>query len=223
LIALIKSVLQVGDKIEVVTNYGHASKEKSSYSLVQDIPDNSSLLITLPMAAGHSVMLEPGQIVRINFFRSDGEFYFSARVVERIKLESFLLVRIVQVSPLERLQRRNFFRFKTILPVLFRFVENNEPKSIYYKGHAKDISGGGIRLYTEKFIPISSHIECKIKMDNAQEIVLNGKVLRVRKVQDAEKQYDIGICFVDIPEKIRDRIISFIFEEQRQLRQKGEI
>lgn len=220
---MIKSMLKVGDKIEVVTHYGHAAREKSSYSLVQDIPDNRSLLITLPMAAGHPVILEPGQMVRINFFRSDGEFYFSARVIERIKLESMILVRLVQVSSLERLQRRNFYRFKTILPVLFRFVVNNEPRGHYCKGYATDISGGGIRLYTEKYIPINSQVECKIKTDEIQEIVLNGKVLRVRKVQDAEKQYDIGICFVDIPEKIRDRIIGFIFEEQRMLRQKGEI
>lgn len=220
---MIKGALHIGDKIEVVTNYGHSSREKSSYSLVQDIPDNRSLLITLPMAAGHPVILEPEQVVRINFFRSDGEFYFSARVVERIKLESMLLVRIVQISALERLQRRNFFRFRTILPVLFRFVQNDEPHDRYYKGHATDISGGGIRLYTEKFIAINSQIECRIKIHGTQEIVLNGKVIRVKKVQDAEKQYDIGICFVDIPEKIRDKIISFIFEEQRSLRQKGEM
>jgi len=220
---MIKGALHVGDKIEVVTNFGHASKEKSSYSLIQDIPDNRSLLITLPMLAGHPVVLEPEQIVRIIFFRSDGEFYFSARVVERIKLESILLIRIIQVSSLERLQRRNFYRFRTILPVKFRFVDNNEPNTRYYKGHASDISGGGIRLYTEKYIAINTQIECRIAMDEVQEIALSGKVTRVRKVQDAEKQYDIGICFVDIPEKIRDRIISFIFEEQRLLRQKGEI
>jgi len=223
LIIMVKGVLQIGDKIEVVTHCGHVSKEKSSYSLVQDIPDNRSLLITLPMAAGHPVILEPNQMVKINFFRNDGEFYFSARVVERIKLESILLVRIVQISSLERLQRRTFYRFRTILPVLFTFEESAMPKGQYFKGYAKDISGGGIRLYTEKFIPTNSQIECRIKMDDGREIVLSGKVLRVRKVQDAEKQYDVGICFVDIPEKIRDRIISFIFEEQRQLRQKGEV
>jgi len=220
---MIKGILQVGDKIEVITNYGQPSREKSSYSLVQDIPDNRSLLITVPMSAGHPVILEPEQVVRINFFRSDGEFYFSARVIERIKLESILLVRIVQVSSLERLQRRDYYRFKTIIPVLFKLAENIDTKGAYIKGFAKDISGGGICLYTEKFIKVNSRIECKIKINGNQEIILNGKVLRIKKVQDSEKQYDVGISFVDIPDKIRDRIISFIFEEQRQLRQKGEM
>jgi len=217
-----KGILHIGDKIEVVTHYSQASREKASFSLVQDIPDDRSLLITLPMAAGHPVILEPGQIVRINFFRNEGEFYFSARVVERIKLESIFLVRIVQISSLERLQRRSFYRFMRILPIKFRLIENNEPKGQFYKGYAKDISGGGVRLFTEKFIPMNCQIECRINLGETQELAFNGKVLRVRKVQDSDKQYDIGVCFVDIPEKLRDRIISFIFEEQRQLRKKGD-
>jgi len=218
---MIKGLLKAGDKIEVVTHYGIGNKAKSSYSLVQDVTDGRSLLITLPMDGGNPVLLEPDQIVKIIFFREDGEFYFSAKVVDRVKSELMLLIKILQISSIERLQRRNFFRLKTVLPTHFRYVSNNKAEGRFFKGHAMDISGGGIRLYTERYIPPTAQIECRIKMDDKHEIVLNGKVLRVRKVQDAELQYDIGISFVDIPEKIRDEIISFIFDQQRNIRSKG--
>jgi len=218
---MIKGILKTGDKIEIVTHYGLINKEKSSYSLVQDVPEDRALLITLPMAGGQPVILEPGQTIRVNFYRDDGEFYFSAKVTERLKSDVMLLIKIIQISSIDRLQRRNFFRLKKVLPVRFRYISDDKAEGRYYKGHAMDISGGGIRLYTDRFMPTAAQIECKIKIDEKQEIVLNGKVLRVRKVQDTEHQYDIGISFVDIPEIIRDRIISFIFEQQRFLRNKG--
>jgi len=218
---MIKGILKTGDKIEIVTHHGLINKEKASYSLVQDIPEARTLLITLPMAGGQPVILEPGQKIRVNFFRDDGEFYFSAKVIEKLKSDIMICIKITQISSIDRLQRRNLFRLKKVLPVRFRYFPDDKADGHYNKGHVMDISGGGIRLYTERYIPPNAQIECKIKLDERQEIVLNGNVLRVRRVQDTEHQYDIGISFVDIPEIIRDRIISFIFEQQRFLRNKG--
>lgn len=219
---MVKGILKPGDKIEVVSRLGLSSGEKSSFSLVQDILDNRTFLITLPMSEGHPVILEASQKVRICFYRNEGEFYFLAQVIDRIKIESVILISVKQISSIERLQRRDFFRFKTILPAVFRFVTDSKLKEEWFKAFVNDISGGGIRLYTEKFIPLYSIIECKIKLDKVEDVSLRGKVLRVSKVLEAEKQYDIGISFVDISERIRDKIITFIFEEQRRLRQKEE-
>ncbi|HBW59250.1 MAG TPA: pilus assembly protein PilZ, partial [Thermoanaerobacter sp.] len=51
------------------------------------------------------------------------------------------------------------------------------------------------------------------------EITVSGKVVRYEEL--LEKGYEIGVCYVDIDEKVREKIISYIFEEQRKSRQKG--
>lgn len=218
---MIRDVLRTGDKIEIVTLTKLSKRDVASFSLVQDINADDSVLITLPMLEGNPVVLEPEQVIRINFFRANGEFFFDAKVVGRVKSGLMVLFKVVQISPVEKLQRRNDFRLKTVLQVKFRCISGKKGEDVYYKAHAMDISGGGIRLYTEQSIDVKSSIECKIKLLDKQEVILNGTVLRVNPVQDAEKHYDIGVSFVDMPEKTKEKIISFIFSQQRKLRSKG--
>ena len=54
-----------------------------------------------------------------------------------------------------------------------------------------------------------------------RQIEVKGNVVRIEKVDTFDYSYGLGIKFVGLNEKDRDKIIQFIFLKQRLLREKG--
>lgn len=220
---LVKEVINIGEKIEVVIQERLDADSKTCFSMVQDVPQDDELLITLPMLKGQPVPLGIGQTVRINFFRDRGRFSFEAKVIERQSTEAVRLIRLKQISPMHRLQRRNFYRLKINLPVLFRLIEqDSEPdRQGYIKAYTADISGGGLRLLTNEDLKPGQQVECRISIEDSNFLELKGLVVRVATCVEGNYKFEVGVKFIDILESERDKLIQFIFQQQRKLKAKG--
>ncbi|ABY92956.1 flagellar brake protein [Thermoanaerobacter sp. CM-CNRG TB177] len=199
-----------GQKLRIGLNNG-----KTMYSSqVQDISKNGTILIDTPVYSGHLVPVRIGSIVQIIYFTKQGLFTFYAKVLNRFS-GKLALLEIMPISSVERLQRRQYFRLEKVIPFTYTISGGEEDK--VYKGLIQDISGGGLRCKVDKKLEVGTIINCVFTLD--QEITVSGKVVRYEEL--LEKGYEIGICYVDISEKVREKIISYIFEEQRKSRQKG--
>jgi len=219
---LVKEVINIGEKIEVVLQERTDGDPKACFSMVQDVPQDDELLITMPMLRGEPVVLSIGQRVKINFFRERGQFYFEAEVIDRQRTETVHLIRVKQTSPIHRLQRRSFYRLKIKLPILFRLIDENESGSSgYIKAYTADISGGGMKLLTNENLQPGQQIECRISIGEEDLLDLNGLVVRVVPCVEGNHKFEVGIKFVNIFESDRDRLIRFIFQQQRWLKARG--
>ncbi|MCM8901197.1 PilZ domain-containing protein [Caldicoprobacter algeriensis] len=218
---LVKEIINIGEKIEVVVQERLNADEKACFSMVQDVPQDDELLITMPMLKGEPVVLSIGQRIRINFFRERGQFYFEAEVIDRQRTETVYLIRLKQTSPIHRLQRRSFYRLKISLPVLFRLIEQGPEQPDYMKAYTADISGGGMRLLTDKKLEPGQQVECRIPIGERGFLELKGLVVRVVPCVEGNYKFEVGVKFVDILEAERDRLIQFIFQQQRRLKAKG--
>ncbi|MDI3500307.1 MAG: hypothetical protein PWP18_485 [Thermoanaerobacter sp.] len=199
-----------GQKLRIGLNNG-----KTMYSSqVQDISKNGTILIDTPVYSGHLVPVRIGSIVQIIYFTKQGLFTFYAKVLNRFS-GKLALLEIMPISSVERLQRRQYFRLEKVIPFTYTISGGEEDK--VYKGLIQDISGGGLRCKVDKKLEVGTIINCVFTLD--QEITVSGKVVRYEEL--LEKGYEIGLCYVDIDEKVREKIISYIFEEQRKSRQKG--
>ncbi|HAA63659.1 MAG TPA: pilus assembly protein PilZ [Thermoanaerobacter sp.] len=199
-----------GQKLRIGLNNG-----KTMYSSqVQDISKNGTILIDTPVYSGHLVPVRIGSIVQIIYFTKQGLFTFYAKVLNRFS-GKLALLEIMPISSVERLQRRQYFRLEKVIPFTYTISGGEEDK--VYKGLIQDISGGGLRCKVDKKLEVGTIINCVFTLD--QEITVSGKVVRYEEL--LEKGYEIGVCYVDIDEKVREKIISYIFEEQRKSRQKG--
>ena len=76
-------------------------------------------------------------------------------------------------------------------------------------------------LNTDHKLDIGDMIECNFQLDNENDIKIIGKVVRFGIADKLTYKYDLGISFPKISEGVRDTIIKFIFEKQRELRKKG--
>ena len=106
----------------------------------------------------------------------------------------------------------------------YRFFESGEIKpedrGNFEKGITKDISGGGICLCTNAKPEYGWFVEGWLALN--ERIKFTGRVVRVINVYDRGKyNYDVGIEFVEIANMDRERVIGFIFDEQRKLLKKG--
>ncbi len=96
-------------------------------------------------------------------------------------------------------------------------TENRENDVKEY-GFTVDISGGGLQLLLSRYLPANSEIRMTIFLPDQEEgIMAVGNVIRCFSVQVGMwKKYRAAISFIKIPEKSRDVIIKYIFDNMRK-------
>jgi c-di-GMP-binding flagellar brake protein YcgR len=91
-------------------------------------------------------------------------------------------------------------------------------------GHLVDLSAGGMQVVTRTGLPIGVRVLSRFTLSRQLgHLMVDARVLRAY-----ERTSDVGVTshrahlqFVDLPAKDRDRLIKFVFQRERELRQKG--
>jgi hypothetical protein len=80
-----------------------------------------------------------------------------------------------------------------------------------------DISGSGVGMVVNRSLGIGQLVEVALHIPDFAMGVFrtHGKVMRSRK-RGGDGTYEIGIKFLDVGEEERERLISFIFRQQRK-------
>ncbi|MDE4541821.1 MULTISPECIES: flagellar brake protein [unclassified Thermoanaerobacterium] len=200
--------IKPGQKIEI-----SIGKSNNKYvSKVDDVSADGTLLVETPIHNGHFVPIRIGAKVNVIFFNKDGLFTFDGIVINRF-FGNLSFIQLKRVTDIEKLQRRQFFRLEKIMEFKYKLHEDDES---FEKGVIKDISGGGFRAKVKKKVDVGADIICYVKLsDETDELVQKCKVVRCNYFDDG---YEIAAQYVDIQDRIREKIISFIFKEQRRLK-----
>ncbi len=79
-----------------------------------------------------------------------------------------------------------------------------------------NISGGGMSLHTGKIFAPGDILELKVMLgiQNPVALFLYGEVVEAEKPRD---EYDTSIKFINLDDYIRDEIIRFVFESEREI------
>lgn len=210
--------LKVGTKIDIFKK----ENRKNFYpSQVLEIIEPDELVIRGPMKKTQLVLLHKGEEIEISYYvENKGRFIFTAKVISR-ELNKMYTLRIKKISEIRKIQLRNYYRLPVTLEIEKIFpVINDDNKVFVEKCEAKDISGGGLKLYCNYQHVVGDEVYLKFKLEN-KLINAKAKVVRIEEIENLNYKYCIGITFVDIEEQIRDFIVKYIFEQQRILRFKG--
>ncbi len=88
-----------------------------------------------------------------------------------------------------------------------------------------DISGGGLRMVTLEPLARHDRLILKITLDDQRKresLLLEARVVRVVPLNiGGWKRYRVGISFVDLDQKIQERIISYLFKIMRKKHKGG--
>ncbi|HHY23045.1 MAG TPA: PilZ domain-containing protein, partial [Clostridiaceae bacterium] len=153
-------------------------------------------------------------------------YMFESKVVDRITKSNMSFIKLERTSDIRHIQRRRYFRFDCTLPIEYRKFDylnfkDQKEEAPFHKSFTKNISGGGVCAFLNENIGIHQRVECRIKLEDNIAINFLGHIIRIRKLEQDEYQYETGIAFDVIENRDRETIIKYIFKQQRQLRSKG--
>lgn len=210
----------INNKLEISWNDGYY---KSNIENVE----NDIISISIPIKEGQYIPLRVGEMIEVIYYYESDIYKFYSKVVKR-KIDVIPLIQIAYPEEVFMVQRRRFVRVPIICNVVYskiatkengREIKVSKDKISDLKGIMVDLSGGGMRIKLQETLGMGDLIQ--VRMPIGEDVLsLKGKVVRV-EFDDENKLYMCGINFVDLDEKVRDKLIRFIFQVMREQMRKG--
>lgn len=162
------------------------------------------------------VHLEPGTEVKISYLSQEPMrgCRWTAKVRVRGTIQGHIPILVVsRPDQWIRTQDRRFVRVPCTLDV--HAVYDDSACS----GLTQDISGGGMRILVPTKLKPGKKILLQFTLPPEDSMELAAQV--VRRMPKQGDLFPTAVEFVDLEERERDKIIKFVFAEQRNLRRKG--
>ncbi|MCM8778515.1 MAG: PilZ domain-containing protein [Candidatus Omnitrophica bacterium] len=112
------------------------------------------------------------------------------------------------VNPYFEQERRKYPRVYASIPMQFRPI--GEFDKLPHDTITRDLSEGGVRFSSDKFIPVGTRIIVNVLLEGHREPLRSvAKIIWTRKQQYSDN-YEVGCQFMNLPEDARSRIGKFI-------------
>lgn len=218
--------LSIGLKLELeVYNDLDEIIKPSFVSQLEWVEDENNALIAAPIHEGVIYPVRIGSMMNVFFIQKKEDYRFRARVVNRGRRDNIAMLDIEIVSEIQRIQRRQFFRFECTVPIKYRVLDYLDPeyeKTPFKKTFTRDLSGGGLCLIADEKIESNALVECIAVLGENKNVSFFGRVLRsIAREYENKVSYDVSVEFKKIENRDREAVIGYIFREQRKLRKKG--
>jgi c-di-GMP-binding flagellar brake protein YcgR len=193
----------------------------------------------MPIEAGKLMLLPLNVRFEFVFYSTSGMFRAMGMVAERYKKDNMYMLLIQLKTPLERFQRREFFRLPYNIKADYyeltkEQAEMNSSSDIFVQlgsteGGVKehtcwlvDLSGGGARIRTDDQLEQGKYVLLAMRLTNPKidkQYYIVGEILDSYPVESGkERYYDSRVRFIIKNPKMQEEIIQFIFEEDRKSR-----
>jgi len=210
--------IKVGDKVEITKRNG-ADLPAAFNSRIEALVDSRELIVQVPVFDGRLIRLETSGTYYFLVFTERGVYGFDTKIINYIKRDGFLMMQIEFLTEGEKVQRREYVRFgPCMLPMHFSVVnmDDLEAKGQQMQGIVRDISGGGCRFISNDSVEVNSEVSCLVAL-NEEILVAVGKILSKQEFEKYAFKYQYRLMFTGILAKERQKILQFIFDEQRKV------
>lgn len=233
------AIIAVGNKIELESLDDvilSESKKRIYISKIYDILPGGKIQIAMPICDGKIVPLPVNEKYSACFYTSKGLQQANIIISARYKSGNLFFLEILLLTELSKVQRRSFYRYKCVIDGKIRSVSEREfktgrqddmslPEDLLDWDDVRilDISGGGVRLIEHKSLEKNEFVKLKFAVSILDEILmlnLYGKILSSTKYKDKANIYQQRVEFLKVSKEDRDKIIRYIFENERMARAK---
>lgn len=232
-----------GDKIDIFAS-GLSDNSTSYKSSFSDKLTDSMWEITMPVDSGRVVLFQLGtQFDFIIYTQNKTILKSSAIVRQRYRKENMYFLAIELINNLEKIQRRQFFRLPCTIDMDFyevRYDDKAESELEFckkmYKNHAinsknmntvksviLDISGGGIRFSLSTPLEEGTYFMAQFSLaleECTQQFNIVCKVINCTQSLDYADRYFARSKFIFDRMTEREKIVRFVFEEERRIRRR---
>ncbi|WP_026515409.1 flagellar brake protein [Butyrivibrio sp. LB2008] len=205
-------------------------------SKVMDVTSDDRIEVLMPFEKGKLVLLPVDGEYSLCFYSTKGLYQCYSRIVDRYRSDNMYILVLDLTSELQRLQRREYYRFSCALELKSRTCTKGELEAFeknrkflvdktkpLQRSVIVDISGGGLRFVANFQYEEGSIVYCSYRLPrgaNDREYEMICSILKVQELESRPGLFEHRIQYVYIDEPSREDIIHFIFEEERKIRKK---
>lgn len=199
---------------------GRSMLSASYHGVVRQVSDQG-LRVDWPRHNKQTMELLKGDPVTLVVQMHGRMYTCSSKVLDlqEIPSESVLLEHPTEVRHNER---RQFYRL--ITSIRPRYAARTTPEGDELQrvdARILDISGGGVQMRCEEWIPIGARIRLVFALESDPlQLDVTVMALSVQTPDGARMFHRVNAKFIDIERGVQERIIRFIFRQQMLLRQK---
>jgi len=188
------------------------------YSRVKDVA-GKILLMTWPTENGVLLPVHTGQTLAFSMTRK-GNAYFFRGLADKIEREPTPLVTIIMSGEICRIQRREDFRVKCLIPVEVAATLSGtsgglRSSTLRLKTNTYDLSASGLSIRVATVIPEKTLPVVKLSLPD-QEPPINApcRVKHCFVPPDNPNRFHIGMQFIGLDAYTRSRILRYIHHAQ---------
>ena len=229
--------LSIGNKIELVRLdqiIRNDSNKKVFSSKICDIMPKNTLQISMPIYEGKIVPLNVDDRYSACFYTDKGLLQTNVVVSARYRSGNLFFLEVVMLGKLEKVQRREFYRYKCIMNGRMRIASDEEyemgdryvpsdKEAEWNDMKIIDISGGGLKVVSKLELEKNEivRVDFKIAIFGAvHSFNILARILSNSMIAGHTGLYEQRLEFLKMNSEDRDIIIKFIFESERQNRAK---
>ncbi len=228
------SSIAIGNKIELVKleQIIKNDRNKKIYvSKIYDFVNDETLQIAMPIYDGKIVPLSVDEKYSACFYTSKGLLQCNVLVTSRYKSGNLFFLEVLMLGEPAKVQRREFYRYKCALPASLRVVSDREYETgmpddpevtedelEWQTAKLMDISGGGVKLIQKVNLDKNEIVKIKFELNVVGEIMrlnLFARILSSTLLNNQSSIYEQRLEFMKISQDERDRIVRYIFENER--------
>lgn len=175
--------------------------------------------IDRPQGVRDPLNLRPGDEVTL-MVQLHGRLYtFASRVLDAPDIP-VTAVLVAHPHEVEHVERRQFFRLLTSIDPRYAARTDGEGQELErLDARILDLSGGGVQLRVDRWLPVGAHVRLIFSLDaDPAEVDVTMLVLAVQRPDSRHTFYRLNCRFREIAREVQERIIRFIFQQQRMLR-----
>ena len=236
---MVSEIIKPGDKIDI--NFLHQNAGKTYKSSFFNFFESGQFLeVAMPTEGGKMVLFNLGVECQLYFYTSKGMYTCEAVVVKRYKRDNFFLLAMKMNSGLKRYQRREFFRVECLIDFnyykisdevamleeqeeLFSVMMNPIYKQQKKVARTRDLSGGGTRFTAYEPLEIGQKILIALRLTNEkmdQLFYLVSEVISCDLADKTDDRWVVRAKWSIKDAKEQEKIVRFVFEEDRKKRKK---
>lgn len=215
----IESHFYVGQKLRIKRSF--VEDDNESYPTYLKDLNNKGIFVDLPTKHGTNIPLYKNKQIEITYISKEGIWLGSSKVIEVIT-SGMSGAWLSYPKLLEKVQRREYMRWdlKFSVKIFVFFSEENldKPEEII-TAELKNISGGGIAVLTRQKLPLDKALYVNIDAEG---------VFVFCKIKFIHEQFDIftkklitGYQYIDVDNKVVDKIHKLGLNDQLEMRRKG--
>ena len=218
-------------------------------SQLLDFVDDRNIDVSVPIESGHLVPLEIGGRFEMRFITTNGIYVCKGEVTNRFKQNNMYFLAVKLISELLKDQRRQYFRLEKSRPLNYHKLIDEEKKIIVAlatnkfdsdverrnlmvrlktiepeqrEGSMANISGGGLKFYSDEQLAKGDFIRITLLLDESDPLPydLFAKVIASESMPDRTLKNSHRVEFINMAKEVREKIVRYIFNEERRQRQK---